>query len=94
VFGKEISYGHGIDISHPGQTHARLITLAAHPLLISLILQHGRPLEICDLGETEIDEATFDEYISELRAHYTPEKVCSRSTPMHIVCSWLYSITY
>ncbi|KAF9516513.1 hypothetical protein BS47DRAFT_1340874 [Hydnum rufescens UP504] len=35
---------------------------------------HGNPLEIVDMGETEIDEATYDEYIDELRGHYTADK--------------------
>ncbi len=35
----------------------------------------GQPLEIVDLGETEIDEATFWEYIESMREHYTPDKV-------------------
>ncbi|KAI0051384.1 DUF862-domain-containing protein [Auriscalpium vulgare] len=35
---------------------------------------HGRPLQIIDMGETEIDEGTFDEYILEMREHYTADK--------------------
>lgn len=42
-------------------------------------LKLGRPLEIHDLGETEIDEGTYWEYIDEMRGHYTAEKV--RVTP-------------
>lgn len=30
------------------------------------------------MGETEIDEATYNEYIDELRGHYTAEKVGRR----------------
>ncbi|EMD39905.1 hypothetical protein CERSUDRAFT_81230 [Gelatoporia subvermispora B] len=35
---------------------------------------HGRPLQIVDMGETAIDEETFEEYLSEMRQHYTAEK--------------------
>lgn len=39
----------------------------------------GRPLETYGLGETEIDEATFWEYIDEMKSHYTAEKVRVRT---------------
>ena len=29
-----------------------------------------------DMGETSIDEGTFDEYLAEIREHYTADKVC------------------
>ena len=45
------------------------------PLLNNQI-QHGRPLQIVDMGETSIDEDTFMEYIEEMRDHYTADKVC------------------
>ncbi|EAU88372.1 thioredoxin family protein [Coprinopsis cinerea okayama7 len=35
---------------------------------------HGAPLEILDMGETSLDEDTFDEYLSELKEHYTADK--------------------
>ncbi|KIM42944.1 hypothetical protein M413DRAFT_443767 [Hebeloma cylindrosporum] len=35
---------------------------------------HGAPLQIIDIGETALDEATFDEYLEEMRAHYTADK--------------------
>ncbi|OCH87713.1 DUF862-domain-containing protein [Obba rivulosa] len=35
---------------------------------------HGRPLQIVDMGETAIDEETFQEYLTEMRQHYTAEK--------------------
>ncbi|EPQ54651.1 DUF862-domain-containing protein [Gloeophyllum trabeum ATCC 11539] len=35
---------------------------------------HGRPLQVVDMGETAIDEATFEEYLSEMREHYTADK--------------------
>ncbi|KAF8319661.1 DUF862-domain-containing protein [Clavulina sp. PMI_390] len=34
----------------------------------------GLPLEVHDLGETEIDDGTFWEYIEEMKSHYTAEK--------------------
>ncbi|KAF9005982.1 thioredoxin family protein [Cyathus striatus] len=56
VFGKEIFYGQGINITAPGQSH------------------HGRPLQIIDVGETALDEETLDEYLNEMRQHYTADK--------------------
>ncbi|RDX49944.1 DUF862-domain-containing protein [Lentinus brumalis] len=35
---------------------------------------HGQPLQILDMGETAIDEQTFDEYLAEVRDHYTADK--------------------
>lgn len=35
---------------------------------------HGTPLQIIDLGETEIDEETFNEYIEEMKESYTADK--------------------
>ncbi|KAF8600295.1 DUF862-domain-containing protein [Ceratobasidium sp. AG-I] len=35
---------------------------------------HGQPLQIVDFGETAIDEDTFNEYLSEIRQHYTADK--------------------
>ncbi|KAI8986183.1 DUF862-domain-containing protein [Trametes punicea] len=35
---------------------------------------HGRPLHIIDVGETSIDEETFNEYLAEMRNHYTADK--------------------
>lgn len=37
--------------------------------------KHGAPLQILDMGRTSIDENTFDDYITELREHYTADKV-------------------
>ncbi|KAG8737836.1 hypothetical protein FRC10_007763 [Ceratobasidium sp. 414] len=36
---------------------------------------HGQPLQMIDFGETAIDEETFNEYLSEIREHYTADKV-------------------
>ncbi|KAJ6619539.1 PPPDE putative peptidase domain-containing protein [Mycena sp. CBHHK59/15] len=35
---------------------------------------HGQPLQVVDLGETNIDEDTFNEYLEEMRDHYTADK--------------------
>ncbi|KAJ7645496.1 PPPDE putative peptidase domain-containing protein [Mycena polygramma] len=35
---------------------------------------HGQPLQIVDLGETAIDEETWQEYLDEMRDHYTVDK--------------------
>ncbi|KAL0581184.1 hypothetical protein V5O48_000874 [Marasmius crinis-equi] len=35
---------------------------------------HGSPLHIVDLGTTDIDEDTFNEYLLEMKDHYTAEK--------------------
>ncbi|KZT23414.1 DUF862-domain-containing protein [Neolentinus lepideus HHB14362 ss-1] len=35
---------------------------------------HGRPLHIVDIGKTSIDEGTFEEYLAEMRDHYTADK--------------------
>lgn len=48
-----------------------------------IVGQHGTPLQIIDLGETSIDEGTFDEYIDELRESYVAEKVCRGAIDMH-----------
>ncbi|KIK57138.1 hypothetical protein GYMLUDRAFT_75661 [Collybiopsis luxurians FD-317 M1] len=59
VFGKEVFYGQGINITAPGRSH------------------HGTPLRIVDIGTTDIDEETFNEYLAEMREHYTADKVRS-----------------
>jgi hypothetical protein len=33
------------------------------------------------MGETAIDEETFNEYLTEMREHYTADKVSSRVRP-------------
>ena len=38
--------------------------------------QHGAPLQIIDMGETALDEDTFNDYLEEMRTHYTADKVC------------------
>ncbi|KAF9778668.1 PPPDE putative peptidase domain-containing protein [Thelephora terrestris] len=35
---------------------------------------HGQPLQVLDMGETALDEDTFDEYLVEMMNHYTAEK--------------------
>ncbi|KAH9047716.1 DUF862-domain-containing protein [Lactarius hengduanensis] len=37
---------------------------------------HGQPLQILDMGETALDEEVFEEYLGEMREHYTADKVC------------------
>ncbi|CAA7269060.1 unnamed protein product [Cyclocybe aegerita] len=36
---------------------------------------HGQPLQVFDMGETSLDEDTFNEYLQEMRDHYTADKV-------------------
>ncbi|KAI0345887.1 DUF862-domain-containing protein [Trametopsis cervina] len=36
---------------------------------------HGRPLQVIDMGQTAIDETTFQEFLDEMRDHYTADKV-------------------
>lgn len=35
---------------------------------------HGSPLRIIDVGETSLDEQTFQEYLNEIKEHYTADK--------------------
>ncbi|KAJ7366713.1 PPPDE putative peptidase domain-containing protein [Mycena albidolilacea] len=35
---------------------------------------HGQPLQIIDLGETAIDQETWEEYLQEMQEHWTAEK--------------------
>ena len=42
-------------------------------MLISF-LQHGQPLQVVDMGETMIDEETFNDYLHELRDIYTADR--------------------
>ncbi|KZT73971.1 DUF862-domain-containing protein [Daedalea quercina L-15889] len=35
---------------------------------------HGKPLHMIDIGETAIDEDTFNEYLAEISQHYTADK--------------------
>ncbi|EIM85886.1 DUF862-domain-containing protein [Stereum hirsutum FP-91666 SS1] len=35
---------------------------------------HGQPMQIVDMGETALDEETFQEYLNEMRQHYTADK--------------------
>ncbi|KAG9315613.1 Choline/Carnitine o-acyltransferase-domain-containing protein [Chiua virens] len=36
----------------------------------------GAPLRIIDVGETAIDQETFNQYLTAMRDHYTADKVC------------------
>ncbi|KAL4258141.1 DeSI family protein [Pleurotus pulmonarius] len=35
---------------------------------------HGTPLRVIDMGETSLDEATWNEYLDDMRDHYTADK--------------------
>ncbi|KAH9002673.1 DUF862-domain-containing protein [Lactarius hatsudake] len=37
---------------------------------------HGQPLQVLDMGETALDEEVFEEYLAEMKDHYTADKVC------------------
>jgi desumoylating isopeptidase 1 len=37
-------------------------------------------MQIVDMGETALDEETFQHYLSEIREHYTADKVSWLST--------------
>lgn len=50
-------------------------------VLIAVEPQHGSPLRILDMGETAIDEDTFNEYIAAMREHYTADKVRAYAKP-------------
>ena len=39
-------------------------------------MQHGQPLQAIDMGETALDEQILEEYLAEMRDHYTADKVC------------------
>ena len=48
--------------------------------------QHGKPLQILDMGETAIDKDTFEEYLNEMRQHYTADKVRLVISPNTVRC--------
>jgi hypothetical protein len=35
-------------------------------------------MQILDMGETALDEEVFEEYLTEMREHYTADKVCHK----------------
>ncbi|KAF9525052.1 PPPDE putative peptidase domain-containing protein [Crepidotus variabilis] len=35
---------------------------------------HGQPLQVIDMGETALDQDTFNDYLAEMRTHYTADK--------------------
>ena len=41
--------------------------------------QHGRPMQILDMGETAIDQETFEEYLAEISDLYTADKASGQS---------------
>jgi hypothetical protein len=52
-----------------------LVTIHVVPRLTLAYGQHGQPMQIIDMGETALDEQTFEEYLAEMREHYTADKV-------------------
>ena len=59
-------------------------------------MQHGQPLRVVDMGETMLDEETFDDYLQELSEIYTADKVCyvhaSRKTITNRISSIIFSV--
>lgn len=55
-----------------------VLSIKGRASVLSVIVQHGTPLQAIDIGETALDEETFHEYLSEMREHYTADKVCNR----------------
>jgi hypothetical protein len=55
-----------------------VLTLPCHDLSCTSLTysQHGQPQQILDMGETALDEQIFEEYLAEMRGHYTADKVC------------------
>jgi hypothetical protein len=47
--------------------------------------QYGQPMQVIDMGETALDEQIFEEYLAEMREHYTADKVW--------VCSLLQTLS-
>jgi hypothetical protein len=39
---------------------------------------------VIDVGETALDEETFNEYLGEMRQHYTADKVSGEATSREI----------
>lgn len=50
----------------------------------------GRPLRIVDLGETGIDEQTWEDYINEMRHVYTADKYHLLGQPNNMRISVTY----
>ncbi|KAI0300183.1 PUL domain-containing protein [Russula brevipes] len=78
AFNKEIFYGRGIQITSPGYSHS----------------QHGQPSQMIDMGETALDEQIFEEYLAEMREHYTADKVCVLFTAGHHIRSPLVLVHF
>ncbi len=81
LWNREIYYGQGIlEVSPPGTTHVSVIlSISFHQVDVYEISsdryrQHGNPVQKIELGTTQIDEATFEEYLDNMRDHYTGEK--------------------
>jgi hypothetical protein len=85
IFGKEYSYGQGINVNLPGRSHVRIIPLFPYSIALHLP-KHGSPFQSLDMGQTSIDEDTFNDYITAVREHYTADKV-SNSHLKCLTCS-------
>ena len=60
---------------HPSRKISRRFALNVLWRSIIYAPQHGTPIEVIDVGETALDEDTFDEYLTEIKEHYTADKV-------------------
>ena len=40
-------------------------------------IQHSQHHQVINIGETALDEETFDEYLANMRGHYIADKVSS-----------------
>lgn len=61
---------------HAARKVPRVSSSADHPKQVK---QHGSSLQINDMGETAIDEETFEEYLTIMRETYTANKVSVRA---------------
>ena len=55
--------------------------------------QHGHPVPITDVGETALDEEIFEEYLTEMRDHYTADKVCFLTKSLAALADHLFPCT-
>ncbi|KAH9979212.1 PPPDE putative peptidase domain-containing protein [Russula vinacea] len=46
-----------------------------------------QPLQVIDMGETALDEQIFEEYLAEMRDHYTADKVCLLLPRLYFNCN-------
>jgi len=68
VFGKEVFYGQGINTTLPRRSHVSVDLLKFQNVIQLIVLyQHGAPMQVVNMGETALDEDTFNEYIEEMK---------------------------